>query len=407
MSSLPARLRTTRAGAIAFASLGMAGVLPQCSLPPRPLSWTIELDTPSLLARAAVVHTEIRAGGCGGTARYASDVRPGERAEVPPALAAGRWGFAADAINASCVRFAGDCDELVLPGPTSVSSLLRGFPDVPACDASECSSGACVRPDAGTDAPVPPGTDAPVPPGTDAGPDAPRLWPDAGPRDPGPALAPALPCESPMGAAILPYLEILAGTVTTPGSPADLIQLAAGTTIRVHFSHRSEFSPFTFLHVGNGSFDVAGCGFSYSCDSPTSGGDGFESLPNGRCTSSSAAVPTAGECTVTITARGGPVAFRRLDATCRSATALPTVTLALDGMAMLTRPAPASALLTWSTTQAVSCVADLGTGWAGPQPASGSLAVTDLLPATHEFRLVCDGPVGGTGMGTATFVVTP
>lgn len=375
-----------------------------CALPPRELSWTVEFDTPSLLARARLVRTEIRAGGCGGVARYSSDARPGTPATVPPALEPGRWGFAAEAFSGGCARFAGDCDELVLPGPTRVASMLTGIPDEPACGASDCSDGACARPDAGVDAAVPPDIDA----GRDAG----RIWPDTGPRDPGPPLVPALPCTSPVGADIAPYVEVdPGGTISFPATPGDVMELTDGTTIHIHFSFRDVFSPFTFLHVGNGSFDVSGCGFAYTCSSPTSGGDGFESLPNGRCTSSVSAVPTAGECEVAITARGGPVAFRRLDAECgRIATTPPVVDVRLDGMDSLSLPAPASAVLSWTATQAVSCVGT-GTGWAGPQPASGSLALVDFLPAPHTFTLVCEGPVGGpapgTALDTARFDVTP
>ena len=114
---------------------------------------------------------------------------------------------------------------------------------------------------------------------------------------------------------------------------------------------------------------------------------------------------TAGECPFRITASGGPVAIRRFDLGCRSASAAPVVDVKLDAMdGLVTRTGPASVMLTWSATEATSCVG-MGT-WSGPWPLTGAIPLLDLSPGTLTFRLDCTND-HGTGTDSSTLEVTP
>lgn len=403
-----ARDRTITAVAAALAALALASGAGACTRPPHGLSWTIAFERDVLRTRASLVRAEIRAGGCGGAPAYVSEVRPGERASVPPLLPPGRWGFAAMAVSDTCVRFGSACDEVTLPGPTSIASVIGDATEVTECAAATCSAGACPRPDAGVDAGALPGTDA----GRDGG----RSWSDAGPRDGGPALRPPLPCGSTWEADVDPYFEVT-GSVSRvnvvhndgicSGCTDEVLRLADGTTVALRFAFADDFSPLAVRQSGAGTARIDVCGTSYTCSMSGSGTAGFENIPHGGCSAgASSAVTTTGECTVRITAMGGPVAFRRFDVGCRTASGPPVVDVRLDGDEMLVRPGPASAVLTWSADQAVSCTAS-GPGWVGPQPVRGSVPVLDLWPGVHTFSLACLGPDGRGGTDSARIEVTP
>jgi hypothetical protein len=135
------RLRTPRR----WSCLALALVGGGCAPSPTPLTWRVELEDASLLARAAVVDARILRGGCGGPEVYGTALRPGGvMALAPPVLEAGVWGFAASAQDSGCVRFADVCDEIVLPGTTLVvSSPSRLGAEVAACAGARCDDGSC------------------------------------------------------------------------------------------------------------------------------------------------------------------------------------------------------------------------------------------------------------------------
>lgn len=387
-----------RASLLCSGWLGAAVLLPSCAPPPRDLSWMIELESSALLARTAVVRTEILEGGCAGTARYSADVRPGEDAPLPPVLARGRWGFSAEAYDTDCVLVADDCDELELPGPTRIASLLRGAAAIPACSPSECSSGSCARPDAG------------VP--SDAGPARDAQWPDTGPRDGGPALLPYLPCGGTTVEGIDRYFEVVAGSVShvplvhrdgiCPSDCTDeVLRLESGTTIEGHFAFASTFAVLAARQSGAGSVVIEVCGAPFSSDDLAgSGTAGLETWPDPP-----RAVPSAGECPFRITASGGPISIYRFDLDCRTPSAPPVVDVKVNEMdGVVTLAAPATTVVSWSSTEATSCV---GSGdWAGPRPTVGSSPLLDLPPGRWVFGLECTNALG-TGTDTAILEVTP
>ncbi len=376
------------------------------------VSWTIRFDPESLASRAVLVRAEIREGGCSGPARYSSELSRGERvAPVPPVLGSGRWGFAAAAIDDGCVRFASVCEEVSFPGPSVVALVLVPTAEASFCGAGVCAAGVCAGPDAGTMPDAGERLDAAI---DDVGLDAPARdanWSDAGPLDLGPQLLPYLPCGSTLESGMDPYLTIT-GSVTRMGlvhrdglctdCTDEVMRLASGANIEGHLAFASTFELLVARQAGAGTLSIEVCGAPFSSASLLGAGTaGFETMPY-----TPTPVTTSGECPFRISASGGPVSIRRFDLGCRTATAAPVVDVQIDGMdGIVTQPAPASVMLTWSATEANACVGMGGT-WSGPQPLTGAIPLLHLSPGDFTFRLDCTNGVG-TGTDSGTLQVIP
>jgi hypothetical protein len=112
---------------------------------PRALDFRIQFTNAALAARAARIEARILLAGChGDEALYASSFAPDARGALPEALADGRYGFDARALDVGCRWYAHGCVELSLPAEGSATVMLRALPS-PALDcASEgCDSLAC------------------------------------------------------------------------------------------------------------------------------------------------------------------------------------------------------------------------------------------------------------------------
>jgi hypothetical protein len=85
-------------------------------------------------------------------------------------------------------------------------------------------------------------------------------------------------------------------------------------------------------------------------------------------------------------------------------TPLPTVSLSLVPASV---PAGQPSTLTWSATNADSCVASSvpSGAWAGSQGIIGSISVTQAVAGTYTYSLTCTG-LGGSASGSATLGVT-
>ncbi|MFO0715137.1 MAG: MopE-related protein [Sandaracinus sp.] len=115
-----------------------------CAPAPVELEWRIEATDPALLARASVVDARILRGGCDGPEVYGVVLRPSDgMGPVPPVLEPGRWSFAAEAHDASCVRFARSCETITLPGTTRVVNTLVAMGDSQVCTGVRCNDGSC------------------------------------------------------------------------------------------------------------------------------------------------------------------------------------------------------------------------------------------------------------------------
>ena len=104
-------------------------------------------------------------------------------------------------------------------------------------------------------------------------------------------------------------------------------------------------------------------------------------------------VPTGGDCTWSITASGGYVDVRAVDATPRTATAPPVVDLKIngsDGPVDLTQPA--SPTLSWTSSQAAGCTAS--GDWTGSKATNDSEAASNLTAGSYTYTLTCTNSAG-------------
>ncbi len=95
----------------------------------------------------------------------------------------------------------------------------------------------------------------------------------------------------------------------------------------------------------------------------------------------------------------GGSAQQSVTVTVGSSTSAPTVTISPDPA---TIPSGSSAMLTWSTTNATTCVAS--GAWSGSRPTSGSTSTGPLTQATNVFSLACTGAGGSTSRSTTVTV---
>jgi hypothetical protein len=111
---------------------------------------------------------------------------------------------------------------------------------------------------------------------------------------------------------------------------------------------------------------------------------------------------TAGTFTYTLTCNGVASSAPVVAAV---ASTLPTVSMSLVPASV---PAGQPSTLTWSTTNATSCVAsgDASGIWAGNQGNSGSITVTQAIAGTYTYSLTCTGTTGGSASGSVTLGVT-
>jgi hypothetical protein len=82
-------------------------------------------------------------------------------------------------------------------------------------------------------------------------------------------------------------------------------------------------------------------------------------------------------------------------------TPMPTVSISLSAT---TIHAAEGATLTWSSTAATTCTAS--GAWSGSEQVSGTLSVTQSVPANYTYNLACTG-TGGGASESATLTVNP
>jgi hypothetical protein len=79
---------------------------------------------------------------------------------------------------------------------------------------------------------------------------------------------------------------------------------------------------------------------------------------------------------------------------------IPTVSISLVPTSV---PAGQPSTLTWSTTNATSCVASIA--WAGNRDTNGSIVVTQAIAGSYTYSLTCTGP-NGSASGSVILVAT-
>jgi hypothetical protein len=114
------------------------------------------------------------------------------------------------------------------------------------------------------------------------------------------------------------------------------------------------------------------------------------------------APPAAGTFTYILTCDG--VTSSESVVVANAPTPMPTVSLSLVPASV---PAGQPSTLTWSTTNARTCVASSvpSGAWAGSQATSGSITVAQAVAGTYTYTLSCTG-AGGSASGSVTLGVT-
>ena len=107
------------------------------------LAWEVSFASEALRPRAIRVQGEIRGGGCAGERIFFSEATREEMADAPPDLDPGVYGFAAEAVDATCTVFAAGCTEVPMPGPNRVVTTLVASMERPLCSELLCTAGRC------------------------------------------------------------------------------------------------------------------------------------------------------------------------------------------------------------------------------------------------------------------------
>jgi hypothetical protein len=140
----------------------------------------------------------------------------------------------------------------------------------------------------------------------------------------------------------------------------------------------------------NGTMTVKACGQTITTKNlyvPGAGLPGYNNYP-----SPAWSVPTAGDCTWSISASGGYVDIRAVTTTYRS-TAAPTVDLRVNSSnGPLNTSAPGAYTLSWTSTNAASCAAS--GNWSGAQATNSSQAYSNISSGVYTYTLTCSNPSG-------------
>lgn len=189
------------------------------------------------------------------------------------------------------------------------------------------------------------------------------------------------------------------GTYCGNGCTEQVTRIQDGSSISGNFTYLQTFN-VQVAYSGDsnvGSAIVRACGQVIRNEDlyiPNQGTPGFNNLPSPAWN-----VPTAGDCTWSITASGGYVDLRAVTTTYRT-TPAPTVDLKVNNSnGPLNLNAPGSYTLSWSSTNAASCTAS--GSWSGSQSTAGSQAINTVPAGVYTYSISCSNPAG-----TATDSVT-
>ncbi len=183
------------------------------------------------------------------------------------------------------------------------------------------------------------------------------------------------------------------GASCARGCTEQVTRIHDGASISGNFTFLEGFS-VQAAYSGNsnvGRVIVKACGktvFNQDLYTPGASVPGFNNLPAPEWS-----VPTSGDCTWSITASGGYVDVRAVDATPRTATAPPEVDLKIngsDGPVDLT--VPASPALSWTSSQAASCIAS--GDWSGSKATNDSEIASNLPAGSYTYTLTCTNSAG-------------
>ena len=203
------------------------------------------------------------------------------------------------------------------------------------------------------------------------------------------------------------------GTSLPPSEGGAACNPCTETVTRI-YSGSSISGNFTYLQTfniqaesngdpANGTMTVTACGQVISTKNLYVAGAGLPGYNN--YPSPAWSVPTAGDCTWSISASGGYVDVRAVTTTYRT-TAAPTVDLRVNSSnGPLYLGSPAGYTLSWTTTNAASCSAS--GSWSGAQGTNNSQAYASVGSGTYTYTLTCTNPSGSASDSVTVYVLPP
>lgn len=182
------------------------------------------------------------------------------------------------------------------------------------------------------------------------------------------------------------------GTYCGNGCTEQVTRIEDGSSISGNFTYLQTFN-VQVAYSGDsnvGSAIIRACGQVIRNEDlyiPNQGTPGFNNLPSPAWN-----VPTAGDCTWSITASGGYVDFRAVTTVYRT-TPAPTVDLKVNSSnGPLNVGAPGSYTLSWTSTNAASCSAS--GSWSGAQATNSSQAYSNVAAGAYTYSITCTNPAG-------------
>ncbi len=182
------------------------------------------------------------------------------------------------------------------------------------------------------------------------------------------------------------------GASCTNGCTEQVTRIQSGGSISGNFTFLSTFS-IQPAYSGNdrvGRVIVKACGKTVLNEDlyiANQSVPGFVNVPGPAWS-----VPTAGDCTWSISASGGYVDIRAINTVYRT-TPAPTVDLKVNNSnGPLSFDPPANYTLSWTSTNAASCNA---TGdWSGAQATNGTQVFTSVPSGLYTYTITCTNPAG-------------
>lgn len=182
-------------------------------------------------------------------------------------------------------------------------------------------------------------------------------------------------------------------------------RIANGGRIRGRFSYVQSFSVqiASTSDPGAGTAIMDVCGTSLpriALGGGTSSTPGFTNQPQPAFV-----VPTAGECAWSVRAEGGYVDLRAVTVQFRGG-GPPTVDLRVDGLnGPVAYDAPATFLLSWTSTSASRCTAS--GAWMGARDITGSARLAGVTTGSYTYTVTCENGAGMASDSVMVFVRQP
>ncbi len=182
-------------------------------------------------------------------------------------------------------------------------------------------------------------------------------------------------------------------------------RIANGGRIRGRFTYVQSFSVQVAAtsDPGAGSAIIDVCGAALpriTLGGGSSSTPGFTNQPQPAF-----AVPTAGDCAWSVRAEGGYVDLRAVTVQFRG-DGPPTVDLRVDGLnGPVSYDAPATFLLSWTSTSASRCTAS--DGWTGAREITGSARLAYVATGTRTDTVTCENGAGTASDTVMVFVRQP